>query len=251
MTEPSSRPRVVETWWARLADGHDGLVGMLDPVERARYEATLDSGDRRRFLLGCSMSRIGLGDRLGMPPGDVPLKRVCPRCGGPHGKVVLDLPATSPDTDLRFSVTHSGDTVGVAFGQGAEVGLDVEETDHMRNLKVLAPRVLSETERADLFGQPPAERPQAFLRYWTRKEAVLKCWGTGLHVPLHRLEVSAPERDPEVLGWPDQPDLPRDVRLIDMLVGGLHPATVCLSGSEDVMLLERDAGPVLRQHVAR
>ncbi|MGW5676452.1 4'-phosphopantetheinyl transferase family protein [Streptomyces sp. NPDC003860] len=256
MTEPDGAPRAVEVWWARVDDGHDRLVGLLDPVERARYAATADPATARRFLVGCSISRLTLGERLGLPPAEVPLKRVCPRCGGPHGKVTLDPSRTPPGTpplpDVRFSVTHGGDTVGVAFCDGAEVGLDVEEitqlgNGNVRNVDVLAPRVLTAAESAALHDRPPAELPDAFLRYWVRKEAVLKAWGTGLHVPLRQLEVTAPEQPPEVVGWPERPDLPRDLNMIDMVVAGRHPAAVCAIGRGGFALEERNAGPALRR----
>ncbi|MEU9604130.1 4'-phosphopantetheinyl transferase superfamily protein [Streptomyces sp. NPDC048057] len=268
MTESGGAPRAVEVRWARVDDGHDRLVRLLDPVERARYAATTDPATARRFLVGCSISRLVLGERLGLPPAEVPLKRVCPRCGGPHGKVALapsrTPPGAPPLPDVRFSVTHGGDTVGVAFCDGAEVGLDVEEVAQLsgsnidgsgnsnsnggvRNVDVLAPRVLTAAELAALHDRPPAQLPDAFLRYWVRKEAVLKAWGTGLHVPLRQLEVTAPEQPPDVVGWPERPDLPHDVQMIDMVVAGRHPAAVCVIGRGGLALTERDAGPALRR----
>ncbi|MFH8618071.1 4'-phosphopantetheinyl transferase family protein [Streptomyces sp. NPDC017979] len=267
MTEPARTPRAVEVWWARADDGHDRLVRLLDPVERARYAATTDPASARRFLVGCAVSRLVLGERLGLPPVEVPLKRVCPRCGGPHGKVALDLSRTAPGApplaDVRFSVTHGGDTVGVAFCPGAEIGLDVEEISQLddgsgngndgrngnggaRNVAVLAPRVLTATELAALHDRPPADLPGAFLRYWVRKEAALKAWGTGLHVPLRQLEVTSPEQAPEVVSWPERPDLPRELDMVDTVVAGRHPAAVCVIGRGGVALEERDAGPALR-----
>ncbi|MEU5975732.1 4'-phosphopantetheinyl transferase superfamily protein [Streptomyces sp. NPDC047315] len=264
-TDAGDGPRAVEVWWARAEDAHDGLVSLLDQVERARYAATTDPASARRFLVGCAVSRLVLGGRLGLPAADVPLKRVCPRCGGPHGKVALDRDRTPPTADVRFSVTHGGDTVGVAFCHGAEVGLDVEEIAQFgsagagavagsngdregsaRNVAVLAPRVLTATELAALHDRPRADLPGAFLRYWVRKEAVLKAWGTGLHVPLRQLEVSAPEQHPEVVGWPERDGLPHELSMADTVVLGRHPAAVCVIGRGGVALRERDAGPALR-----
>ena len=111
-------PVAVEVWWARPGDGHTGLVELLDPVERARYDTTTGGpGTRDRFLVGCALSRLVLGDLLGVPPAEVPLRRECPRCGGPHGKAALSRGAADR---VHFSVTHSGDLVGVAVCRGVQ-----------------------------------------------------------------------------------------------------------------------------------
>ncbi|MFJ8104485.1 4'-phosphopantetheinyl transferase family protein [Streptomyces sp. NPDC096132] len=218
----------VEVSWARLGDAHDGLRSLLDPVERARLDATPDPATRGRFLVGCALSRLLLGELLGMPPADVPLRRVCPRCGGPHGKPRLDAPAGSAAYD--FSVTHSGALIGVAVCAGAEVGLDVEDADAALDVDSAARIALSARESAILRSLPPADRKPAFLRIWTRKEAVLKALGVGLHMPLHALEMSPPEAPPTVLAWPDHPAaVRRELHLADMVVDGVHPAVVAVA----------------------
>ncbi|MFD9433566.1 4'-phosphopantetheinyl transferase family protein [Streptomyces sp. NPDC060002] len=245
MTAADRPPRPVQVWWARLADARPDLVGLLDPVELGRYEATADPGNQRRFLAGCAVSRMVLGELLGLPPVDVPLRRVCPRCGGPHGKVTLDVPAGSAHADVRFSVSHSGDVIGLAVCRGADVGLDVEDgagTD----VEKLAPRVLTDTELAALRARPPAERPAAFLRYWTRKESVLKAIGVGLRVPLRRLEVSDPKLPPAVLSWPEKMDACHEVRMADTVVDTTHPASVSVTGTTEVTLVRHDTSAMLR-----
>ncbi|MFF3204067.1 4'-phosphopantetheinyl transferase family protein [Streptomyces sp. NPDC002962] len=245
MTAAVLPPRPVQVWWARLADAHPDLVGLLDPVERGRYEATADPGNRRRFLAGCAVSRVVLGELLGLRPADVPLRRVCPRCGGPHGKVTLDVPTGSVHADVRFSVSHSGDVIGFAVCRGADVGLDVEDGAGA-DVEKVAPRVLGETELAALHARPAAERPAAFLRYWTRKESVLKAIGVGLRVPLRRLEVSDPKLPPAVLSWPEEMDARQEVRMADTVVDTTHPASVSVTGTTEVTLVPHDTSAMLR-----
>ncbi|WP_314223174.1 4'-phosphopantetheinyl transferase family protein [Streptomyces zaehneri] len=225
----------VQVWWARLEDARMGLRALLDPVERVRYESTVDPGGRGRFLVGCALSRLVLGELLGLPPADVPLRRVCPRCGGPHGKVHLAPPPDGPSGTLpaygcsvTFSVTHSGALVGVAVCRGGEVGLDVEESHGDMDIDSAARVALSDVELAALYARPAAERQPAFLRVWTRKEAVLKALGVGLGVPLRELEVSGPEQPPEVLAWPDRLATRPRVSLADTVVDGMHPAAVAV-----------------------
>ncbi|MGQ4405528.1 4'-phosphopantetheinyl transferase superfamily protein [Streptomyces hayashii] len=236
----------MHVWWAGLADAHGGLLALLDPVERRRYEATVDPAGRGRFLVGCALSRLVLGELLGLPPADVPLRRVCPRCGGPHGKVRLDLPPSGPPSGPPskrpgpdFSVAHSGAVIGVAVCENGRVGLDVEEADVGLDVDSAARVALADSELAALYGLPPAARKSAFLRTWTRKEAVLKALGVGLGAPLRALELSRPEQPPAVLAWPEQlgqlgqldarPDL--SLRLTDLLVDGKHPAAVAVAAT--------------------
>ncbi|MEV5899188.1 4'-phosphopantetheinyl transferase superfamily protein [Streptomyces sp. NPDC052127] len=247
----------VQVWWARLEDARTGLRALLDPVERVRYESTVDPAGRGRFLVGCALSRLVLGELLGLPPADVPLRRVCPRCGGPHGKVHLALPPDGPastpagipadiasDTpagtpsaydrsvafSVAFSVTHSGALVGVAVCRGGEVGLDVEESHADMDVDSAARVALSDAELAALYARPTVERQPAFLRTWTRKEAVLKALGVGLGVPLRELEVSGPEHPPAVLAWPARlATRPHLMSMADMVVDGVHPAAVAVA----------------------
>ncbi|MFJ1736387.1 4'-phosphopantetheinyl transferase family protein [Streptomyces sp. NPDC088254] len=228
----------VGVWWASLRDARAAapLTGLLDPVERARHEAIARADDQGRFLLGCALSRIALGELLGVSPAELPLRRVCPRCGGPHGKPRLAAPRGSPFADVDFSVTHSGDVVGVAVARGANVGLDVEETGSgaAPDVDTVAPVALTDAELAALNAHPPAERASAFLRMWTRKEAVLKALGVGLTVPLRRLEVSAPPLPPKVLSWPDRRTAPRALAMadVDVVTGSRRlPATATLAAT--------------------
>ncbi|MFF3202476.1 4'-phosphopantetheinyl transferase family protein [Streptomyces sp. NPDC002962] len=227
----------VQVWWARLEDARAGLRGLLDPVERVRYEATVDPAGRGRFLVGCALSRLVLGELLGLAPADVPLRRVCPRCGGPHGKVRLAPPPDGPggappasDSSVTFSVTHSGALVGVAVCRGGEVGLDVEESHGVMDVDSAARVALSDAELAALYARPAAERQPAFLRTWTRKEAVLKALGVGLGVPPRELEVSGPEQPPSVLAWPARfATRPPVTSMADMVVDGVHPAALAVA----------------------
>ncbi|MFD9432849.1 4'-phosphopantetheinyl transferase family protein [Streptomyces sp. NPDC060002] len=223
----------VQVWWARLEDARAGLRALLDPVEHARYEATVDPAGRGRFLVGCALSRLILGELLGLPPADVPLRRVCPRCGGPHGKVHLALPPDGPSCTrpaYGFSITHSGALVGVAVRRGGEVGLDVEESHGDMDVDSAARVALSAPELAALYARPAAERQPAFLRTWTRKEAVLKALGVGLGVPPRELEVSAPDKPPTILTWPGRLATRPHMSMTDLLVNGVHPAALAVTG---------------------
>ncbi|MFD0025475.1 4'-phosphopantetheinyl transferase family protein [Streptomyces sp. NPDC058382] len=76
------------------------------------------------------------------------------------------------------------------------VGVDAEA---IRELPVdeLARNVLTPRERESVLAAPAGLlRSRAFLRCWTRKEAVLKATGVGIVTDLSRLETRAWERGP-------------------------------------------------------
>jgi 4'-phosphopantetheinyl transferase len=157
----------VHVWHARPGE-LDGVVAALDG-EMARAKRFLRDDDRRRFLTGRALARSVLGGYLGCPPTEISLavtalgKPYLRRDGGP---------------DLRFNLSHSGSLVALAVGIGDEVGIDVE-AEPPGNADELVPIVLSGPERRAYEELPPALRGAAFLRCWTRKEALLKASGAG------------------------------------------------------------------------
>ncbi|MFG3106225.1 4'-phosphopantetheinyl transferase family protein [Streptomyces tendae] len=193
---PDGAPRL---WLARIPDLRAGLVplaeSLLDDGEKARVAALLRAEDRDAYQVTHTALRLLLGAYLGTAPSDVPLvRRACPVCRARHG------PPAVPHTPLHFSVSRSADLCLLAFARTA-VGVDVERWP---TPKVVADvgESLHPLERAALDACPPARRPAAFARVWTRKEAYLKGLGTGLGRAPHldHLGISAYGARP-VPGW--------------------------------------------------
>ena len=76
-----------------------------------------------------------------------------------------------------FSLTHSGALAAIALGEG-DVGLDAEAIAPVS--EAVMRRVLDERELRWLHTQGS----EGFTFLWTRKEAALKCLGTGVDRPL-------------------------------------------------------------------
>ncbi|MET0189541.1 MAG: 4'-phosphopantetheinyl transferase superfamily protein [Pseudonocardia sediminis] len=186
----------VTVWWAHPLDpdAHPGLVSLLDAHERERMAALRQEADRARYLAAHALTRIVLGEHLGVGPAAVRLDRTC-RCGQQHGKPRL---ADRPDSP-GFSLTHSGNLVGVALGPGP-VGVDVEHRRSLTSLEGLAEHVLSPAERGG-----PALDTTTFLVTWTRKEALLKATGDGLSSPMDAITLSGPHEAPRVHAWDGEP----------------------------------------------
>jgi 4'-phosphopantetheinyl transferase len=250
-------PGDCHVWWASLADHEQWHEQLLSQAERQRRDQYLRAADRTRFTLGVALTRLVLAARLRTAPAELTIDRTCGRCGGGHGRPRLVASATLdflanpdfPDT-LDFSVSHSGDLVGLTVVGGpagaagiASVGLDVERVTGLAGQPV--PDIaLSPAEHARFTGLSADDQACAFLRYWVRKEAVLKATGDGLTVPMSQLTVSAPDQPPRLERWPQRPALPSAVSLHDLAARPGYVASVALLGG-DAVVTERDAAALL------
>jgi 4'-phosphopantetheinyl transferase len=77
----------------------------------------------------------------------------------------------------EFNVSHGGDVVLLGFSRDHAVGIDVEPVESGAAWREVMPR-LHPLERAELAAA--SDPALAFVRIWTRKEAVAKAAGTGL-----------------------------------------------------------------------
>lgn len=208
-------------WWASARWG-TGLVDLLQPGERVRQAALRRLDDRQRFVTGCVLLRLLLGDVLGMDPAGVPLIRTCPTCGRPHGKPRL------AENGWEFSVSHSGDRVGVALARWTPVGLDVER-DAPAAAGELADLLLTEEEAQYLAGVPADLRAAAILQVWVRKEAVVKAIGTGLRTELTSFSLGSPLRPPTVTGAVAGISA-SEISVVDLSPGRRHVASLAALG---------------------
>jgi phosphopantetheinyl transferase len=183
---------------------------------------------------------------------DEPVARVLAGYGG-GDSVTIERGAGKPRLvgarrDLRFSVSHAGGLTLVAVAAGREVGIDVERLGRRRWLS-LPGHALTPAERRSLDALSGAAREAAFLRLWTRKEAVLKAAGVGLAVDPARVEVSGPAEPPAVLDVPASIGPAARWALFELAVPG-HVTAVAVEcpGSRVFMRAEppRRAGPLTK-----
>jgi 4'-phosphopantetheinyl transferase len=160
---------MVEAWLLPVNPGlgDDYCRSILSPDEWARAERFRFPRDRALSLNARAALRTILGSRLAVPPESIRFEYE------EHGRPVLAAPAP-----LCFSVSHAGEMVAIALSRHA-VGIDIEPEDRRVDFQSLLD-YLSETEAAAVLASPDQERPAAFLRCWTRKEARLKASGKGL-----------------------------------------------------------------------
>ncbi len=226
-------PGSCRVWWAPPGWGA-GCTDLLRPEERAREVALHRREDRDRFVTGCVLLRLLLAEVLDSDPALVPLDRSCPSCGRAHGKPRL------VGTRWEFSVSHSGDRVGVALGQGAPLGLDVERVAPTA-LEEVVGLLLTDEERRDLGEVSPGSRAGIIAQVWVRKEAVLKAIGTGLRTDLTSFALGSPTAPPTVRG-PVAGVPASGIRVLDLRPGPGHVGSLAALGPlPDVEEIQLDA----------
>jgi 4'-phosphopantetheinyl transferase len=148
---------------------HPGFESSISPDEAERAERFRFEADRRRHIISGYAVREVLSRYLKVAPRDVPIAtavkgKPCLKGGGTY-----------------FSVSHTKAVAVVAVAL-ARVGVDVEEMDAGFPHAEVAERFFSEGEAHAVRAEAdPQRRAAIFFSYWTRKEALLKASGEGLH----------------------------------------------------------------------
>lgn len=87
----------------------------------------------------------------------------------------------SPETALRFNLTHADDLLVIAVCDHADVGVDVEARHRDVDVMALSRRYYQPSEVLALEQQAEEDqRRLSFLTLWTLKEAAVKATGQGL-----------------------------------------------------------------------
>nr|WP_246504130.1 4'-phosphopantetheinyl transferase superfamily protein [Plastoroseomonas arctica] len=161
-----------------------------DEAHAARFVRAEDRASSRAARAGL---RAILGDSLGLPPLELEFDVA------PMGKPRLAFPANS---GVHFNLSHSHGLAALGVARFA-LGVDIEAVRPVED--DLAHAVFSPAELDEFARLTPAGRRLAFFLGWTRKEAVVKALGSGLHAPLDRFSVSLTPGQPALLrdiGWP-------------------------------------------------
>lgn len=217
-------------WWALPLRAEPGYLELLDPVEQDRYQAYRQEIDRRRFLTGRVLAKTVVGGFLGLAPRAVRFDATCDDCGKPHGRPRI--------AGASFSISHSGDRIGLALTTDTPIGLDVETTTRHADGSLIS-YALNETEQSDLTGLADDERTLAFFRYWTRKEALMKATGRGLKIPLKDITLSGPGEPARLVASADPALKPEATWLADLEPGEGYRGAVAVLTAEEVKLTEQ------------
>lgn len=210
----------VHVWRHRLEQPpelQETFLRTLAEDERTRANRFHFDKHRRHFVAGRGFLRALLARYLNITPEEVQFAY------GPYGKPVLN--GEHRENALRFNASHSGDWAVYAFVQDHEVGVDVEHIKADFETEGIAERFFSALEVQTLYALADEEKPAAFFRCWTRKEAYIKALGSGLSHPLDSFDVTFAPGEPAALsraeGW----------SLFDLDVAPEYAAALALEGS--------------------
>lgn len=158
-------PGTVLVWWLAADAPGPAALACLTPAERARA-ARLRAPAGARFAAARAALRRILAAVTGGPARTLDL-RTDPR-GRPY------LPGGP-----AFNASHSAGHLLCAVTARGRVGVDVEAARGVAGATRLAGGLFGEAFGGGLENLPPGARDGAFLRAWTRAEALLKAAGSG------------------------------------------------------------------------
>jgi 4'-phosphopantetheinyl transferase len=164
---------LVGLWLVLLTDRNAGTecaLSCLSAAERARAIRFQSEDDRRRFILSHAALRCILSSQTGISASELEFDTVA------NGKPVL---CGCPER-IEFNLAHSGGLAVIAACRTSAVGVDVELVSHIPDSERIARQFFSPAECRLLQEASETEKDAAFLRTWTRKEALLKAVGSGL-----------------------------------------------------------------------
>lgn len=140
---------------------------LLSPAERSHADS-LEGRKRIRYVNARIALRVTVSDLLGCGSAMVSMDR--------DGRGQVSVTAPIP---LFVSLTY-GERLGMAVVATCQVGIDYESGPAPVFWQSAMRRYLCDCERHWLLGLDEATQAAAFVALWTRREACLKCLGSGI-----------------------------------------------------------------------
>jgi 4'-phosphopantetheinyl transferase len=147
------------------------LIENLSAQEKDQSARLIDPVEHRHFIARRSFQRLFVGEVLSttVAPGKLDIIHQ-----------IDTRPYCSNEPDLNLSFSSSGTTAIACASTSHAVGIDIERLRNVENVIALAKRYFVPEEAENLQNLPTSQQSQAFLHYWTAKEAGLKVIGQGI-----------------------------------------------------------------------
>jgi 4'-phosphopantetheinyl transferase len=197
--------RVVDVWkfQATISD-----VSLLTIKERELANRFFRREDSMRFITGRAALRTLAAKYLGLAAEKIQIET------DQNKKPFIIV----PDTQLYFNISHSGRWLLIGFSS-SHMGIDIEQVRNDFPYQDIMKEYFDADERAFIVNH---ESPQlAFYILWTRKEALMKAWGTGLQDNLIEISCLQDDHNP----W----------RIESFRISGEYPAALVYTGERQAI----------------
>lgn len=212
-------PQTLDLWRIDLTLREEDW-GLLTDEEAERARRIIIDGKRDQKAAARARLREILARYVKAPPGQLVFEY------GEHGK-----PSLAEHASLSFNLSHSEQFALLGVTRDVRIGVDVEHARDGRAFADIAERFFSPAEYEALMGLEPPARPRAFYRAWTRKEAYLKAWGTGLTFASNRFTITyLGEDDGRVVETQMPGDEPGAWTFVDLSLDPEFPGAACYEG---------------------
>jgi 4'-phosphopantetheinyl transferase len=151
----------------------------INKDDQLRAERQHNATDKKTILICYTMLRQILARKLGITPGEVTYTVA------EKGK-----PGIAGDA-LYFNISHTRDAFALAVSESSPVGIDLEKVNRNFSFVPIVKRFFSEEEAGFILNHEVESR-DLFFMLWTRKEALLKAFGTGILPHISHIEVFRP-----------------------------------------------------------
>jgi 4'-phosphopantetheinyl transferase len=215
----------IDLWIESLIAAEDGYQRywmLLDEEERAKALRFVQERHRIRYVISHGKVRTILARYIDRPPEAIRFAQEA--AGKPY--LVVD----GSQHEVKFNLSHSGDTMILAVGRHEPVGVDIEEWNGRLDFAAIARECFAESEKAFWQALPAHEKIDAFFRFWTRKESFVKTVGAGLSLDVSQV-VTSLDGTSRFISLPDRYGAAGQWQLVDLDLGpGISGALTVRAG---------------------
>ena len=204
--------------------------GWLSNGERQRWRRFVYEGPARQFALCRAALRAVLCGELRCKNDELAFQ--FSKCGKSFALV------RGERASMEFNVGHSGDHGLVAPSHQGRVGVDVEERRSRNNLDGVVETIFGPQEQTVLAGLQGKMWLDAFLAFWTIKEALAKALGMGLRTDYSRFQVPPEMLRGELTGTFRRPRLSKATWRLENIGSSDLAAAVAYEASPEATRLD-------------
>ena len=171
-------------WTIPLDDnplGFENCLSLLTDPEKERATRFRHEGAKTQFVIGHGIIHLLLKQYLDTDYEGISFEE------SEHHKPFIRLQdGTRP---LEYNLSHCEDYLAIAIGSKSQ-GIDIEKHRYLKDLAGISRQVFTEKEIEIVFSSTDQDHQvEAFFKFWTCKEAVLKANGTGFMKDPKSLEI--------------------------------------------------------------